>query len=598
MSKPDKKREFPNTYVIIFAIIVVCAMATWLVPGGRYVSDSGEIVNLLPDNPVADISGAESGAKGGNILQEGKGEAVKGAADIDTVSGKEDTAYGDDGIVGADIDTVSGKEPHGVVFEDVPSVGQWWQVLSAFYYGFVKQGGIIVFILVIGAAFWVVNKSRAIDAGIFSFLGFVTKLEQNRLLAGIGVNNIVIVLVMLLFSLFGAVFGMSEETIAFVVIIVPLAISMGYDSIVGICMVYVAAHVGFAGAILNPFTIGIAQDIAGLPMFSGIEYRFICWVVLNVITIAFVLWYAGKVKRNPHKSIMYELDAHWRNHIEQDGGKVEYYKNVASKVSFAMALLVAGAFTVIYGTECHITIGASSIHTPGLLYSVVVLFAGLGGMALRKSVHFYVLTLLGFTIVYLIIGVLGYKWYIGEISALFLGLGILSGIAMGLSGNNIVKELMAGARDILGAALIVGLAAGIVYILEQGRIIDTILHSMANGLGKAGEVGSLGLMYVIQTVINVVIPSASAKAAITMPIMAPFADIIGVSRQATVLAFQFGDGFTNMITPTSGVLIAVLGIARIPYNKWFRWVLPLVLVLILVGFILLIPTVFLNLHGF
>ena len=169
---------------------------------------------------------------------------------------------------------------------------------------------------------------------------------------------------------------------------------------------------------------------------------------------------------------------------------------------------------------------------------------------------------------------------------------------MGFSGNNIVKELMAGAKDILGASLIVRLAAGIVYVLAEGRIIDTILHSMASGLGSAGEVGSLGLMYVIQTVINVVIPSASAKAAITMPIMAPFADIIGVSRQATVLAFQFGDGFTNMITPTSGVLIAVLGIARIPYDKWFKWILPLVSILILVGFLLLLPTLFINLSGF
>ena len=157
---------------------------------------------------------------------------------------------------------------------------------------------------------------------------------------------------------------------------------------------------------------------------------------------------------------------------------------------------------------------------------------------------------------------------------------------------------MDGAKDILSAALIVGLAAGIVYILQEGRIIDTILHSMASSLGEAGEVGSLGLMYMIQTVINLVIPSASAKAAITMPIMAPFSDIIGVSRQATVMAFQFGDGFTNMITPTSGVLIAVLGIARIPYGKWFKWALPFILGLIVVGFLLLLPTVYMQLNGF
>ena len=189
-------------------------------------------------------------------------------------------------------------------------------------------------------------------------------------------------------------------------------------------------------------------------------------------------------------------------------------------------------------------------------------------------------------------------WYIGEISALFLSLGLLSGVAMGLSGNSIVNELMAGAKDILSAALIVGLAAGIVYILREGKVIDTILHAMASTLGDAGKAGSLGLMYAIQTVINLVIPSASAKAAITIPIMAPFADIIGVSRQATVMAFQFGDGFTNMITPTSGVLIAVLGIARIPYAKWFKWALPFILLLVVLGFILLLPTVYMQLNGF
>ncbi|MBQ6872547.1 MAG: YfcC family protein [Bacteroidales bacterium] len=536
-----KKREFPNTYVIIFFIILICAAATWIVPGGEYVESEA----------VAAASGS---------ARQQAGSAIE--------------------------------------FEHVQAQGQWWQVFSTFYNGFVKQAGIIVFILVIGAAFWIVNKSRAIDAGIFSFLKVVTKLGNNRLLSYVGVENIVIVLVMLLFSLFGAVFGMSEETIAFVIIVIPLAISMGYDSIVGVCMVYVAAHVGFAGAILNPFTIGIAQDLAQLPLFSGIEYRLFCWVVLNVILIAFVLLYARKVKRNPTSSPMYELDAHWRNHIAEQGGNISYYRNGASWFSFAIAAVAVLIFTAAYSSDTVLSIGTGKYHTPWLLPVVALLFIVSSVGALRKSVHFYILTLLGFTIIYLIVGVLGYQWYIGEISALFLALGIFSGIAMDLSANKIVNELMAGAKDILSAALIVGLAAGIVYILEEGRIIDTILHAMASGLGEAGEVGSLGLMYGIQTVINLVIPSASAKAAITMPIMAPFSDIIGVSRQATVLAFQFGDGFTNMITPTSGVLIAVLGIARIPYGKWFKWILPLILILVLVGFLLLIPTVFLQLSGF
>ncbi len=540
-----KKREFPNTYVIIFAIILLCAAATWFVPGGEYVK--------VAQNTASELA-----------------------------------------VEGVSADVVSQQ----VEFRYVEAQGQWWQVFSAFYNGFVKQAGIIIFILVIGAAFWVVNQSKAIDAGIFSFLKVVTRLENNSVLAKLGVGNIVIVLVMLMFSLFGAIFGMSEETIAFVVIVIPLAISMGYDSIVGVCMVYVAAHVGFAGAILNPFTIGIAQDLAGLPLFSGIEYRLFCWIVLNLVMITFVLWYANRVKSNPHKSVMYDLDSHWRNHIKEQEAGVEYYTNSASWISFALVATSILIFTYIYSAGTYLSIGAEKYHTPWLLPVVAVLFISSSLAALRKSVHFYILQLLGFTIVYLIIGVLGYQWYIGEISALFLALGVFSGIAMGLTANKIVNELMAGAKDIMSAALIVGLAAGIVYILQEGRIIDTLLHSLASGLGNAGEVGSLGLMYAIQTLINLVIPSASAKAAITIPIMAPFADIIGVSRQATVLAFQFGDGFTNMITPTSGVLIAVLGIARIPYGKWVKWILPFILLLIAVGFLLLLPTVYMNLNGF
>lgn len=523
-------KRFPNTYVIIFGIIVLCALATWLVPGGEYVKDinTGEFV-----------------------------------------------------------------------FQSTQSNGQWWQVFSTFYNGFVQQSGIIVFILIIGGAFWIINKSRSIDAGIYRFLERMRRLERNPALKRIGVDNIVIVAVMLVFSLFGAVFGMSEETIAFVALVIPLAISMGYDSVVGVCMVYVAAHVGFAGAILNPFTIGIAQNIAGIPMFSGIEYRFFCWFVLTAITIVFVLWYAARVKKNPQKSFMYEHDSFWRKRIEEDAKNgIEYYKNRASIIVFALSSAIILIFTAAYCSSTVIKLGTSEYSTPWLLPVTAVLYLASGLFALRKSVHYFILNVLGFTIIYLLIGVLAFGWYIPEISALFLAMGIICGIAMGLSANDIVKEFLNGAKDIMSAALVVGLAAGIVFILREGKIIDTILYSMANSLENAGGTGSLGLMYIIQAVVNIVIPSASAKAAITMPIMAPFADLIGVSRQATVLAFQFGDGFTNMITPTSGVLIAVLGIARIPYNKWLKWILPFVGILIIIGFLLLIPTVCFSLPGF
>jgi uncharacterized ion transporter superfamily protein YfcC len=191
-----------------------------------------------------------------------------------------------------------------------------------------------------------------------------------------------------------------------------------------------------------------------------------------------------------------------------------------------------------------------------------------------------------FTVVYLVLGVMGYGWYLSEICALFMGLGISAGFSAGYSPDKISKEFVNGAKDIFSAAVIIGLAAGIIVILERGEVIDRMLISLSSALQSSGKAGALGAMYGIQTLINVFIPSASAKAAVTIPIMAPFADMIGVSRQATVLAFQFGDGFTNMITPCSGVLMAVLSVARIPYEKWLRWVWKFILVLIVIGFLL------------
>jgi uncharacterized ion transporter superfamily protein YfcC len=226
------------------------------------------------------------------------------------------------------------------------------------------------------------------------------------------------------------------------------------------------------------------------------------------------------------------------------------------------------------------------------------LFLLSGIISLRKKIQYYILVLLTFTVVFLVIGVMGFDWYIMEIASLFLVLGIFSGIAMGKSPNEITKLFLEGAKDIMSAALIVGLAGGIIIILESGKIIDTILYYASQSIKDMGKAGSISVMYIIQTGLNIFIPSGSSKAALTIPMMSQFSDLIGISRQATVVAFQLGDGFTNMITPVSGVLIGVLGVARIPYEKWFRWVLPLILILFFVGFLLLLPTVFLKLNGF
>lgn len=467
-------KRIPHTFTIVFALIVLAAVMTWVIPAGEF------------------------------LRQEVDGREV----------------------------VVSGS------FHRVESAPQTWQIFSALFNGFVDKADIIVFILMVGGAFWILNNSHAIDVGVMTFLRRVQRLSKYKFIRALGVNNIIITLVMLMFSLFGAIFGMSEETIAFVVVFIPLAIRMGYDSIVGVCMCYVAAHVGFAGAMLNPFTIGIAQGIAGIPLFSGLEYRLFCWVVLTVIGIAFVLWYAARVKARPERSPVNKLDDYWRGRMESNE--------------------------------------QSTLTTR----------------------HILILLLLFLTIVALVVGVLVWHWYIAEISALFLAMGILAGIFDRQSADDIAKLFLAGCKDILSAALVVGLASGIIFILKDGKVIDTMLYGLTRSLAQTGEVLSLGVMYLFQTLLNVVMPSGSAKAALTMPIMTQFADLIGVSRQTTVLAFQFGDGFTNMLTPTSGVLIGVLGMARIPYGTWLKWVWKFILALIIIGFILMLPTLWLDLPGF
>jgi len=530
------KFTIPHNLVIVFSIIIMAAVLTWIIPGGKY--------------------------------------------DRHTVS-----------VNGVDRSVIVNNS-----FHYVESQPQTWQIFSAFYKGFINMSHIIVFILMLGGAFWIVNETKAIDIGIFSFLGFTQRMERYRVVKFLGVNNIIITLVMILFSLFGAIFGMAEETIAFAVIFVPLAISMGYDSIIGICLCYFAAHVGFAAAILNPFTVGIAQGLASVPMFSGIEYRTLCWLIITTVSIAFVLWYASRIRKNPKRSPMYEADEYWRQKGNSHLDEIKYYTPKSAWVVAFMTSIALALFAIKYPVT-KLVVGLSTVSAP-----IMPILAGLffisSFFSLRRSIHFFVLTVLGFTMVYLVVGVLGYQWYIMEIAALFLAMGIVTGFASGKKPGETTKLFVEGVKDIVSASLVVGFAGGIIAILTDGQIIDTVLYSLSGALKGANQISAISIMYLFQSVLNLIITSGSAKAALTIPIMAEFSDIVGLSRQATIVAFQFGAGFTDMIAPTSGVLIGVLGMARIPYVKWLKWIAPILLILIILGFLLLIPTVTMKLNGF
>ncbi|MHC1706603.1 MAG: YfcC family protein [Bacteroidales bacterium] len=529
-------RKFPHTYVLIFLLVILAAITTWFVPAGEY---SRKTIDT-----------------GGSVTQ----------------------------VIDAHSFTRVDQQP------------QTWQVFSAFYKGFIRSPKIIVFILILGGAFWLMNESKAIDTGVYSFIKKSRKLEKYYLIRKFGVNNIIITAVMLMFSFFGAVFGMSEETIAFVAIFVPLAITMGYDSIVGVCMCFIGAGIGFAGCMLNPFTLGIAQEIAGIPLFSGIEYRFVIWMIINVVGIGYVLRYASRVKKNPSLSIVYEEDHYWRTHHMTT---VEPNRTPASRSTWWVFIglqAVMILFAIQYPMNT-ILLGSYSFQTP-MLPVFAVLFGLTSVYTIRKSMEFFVLNILMFTIFFLVGGVIAFGWGLLEIASLFFAMAVASGIAMNMDPSTISKMFIAGAKDILSAALVVGLAGGIIVILEDGKVIDTLLYAIARSMEGTAQVTTLTLMYVFQSALNMIITSGTAKAALIMPILRDISDMIHLSKQATVTAFHIGDGFTNLITPTSGVLIGVLEVARIPFHKWFRWAWKFILILVILGWILLIPTVTMSLNGF
>jgi len=454
-------KKVPDVFVIVFALIVLAAVLTWILPGGSYERAEVEVGGTLRE-----------------VVLPG-------------------------------------------TFETEPADPQVLEIFTAPINGFLRSGitDIVVFIFLVGGSFYILNATGAITAGI----GRLVKALAGR-------EILVIPVVMTVFSLFGAAFGMCEEAIPFALIFVPMAIALGYDSLVGVSLTFLAAGVGFAGAFLNPFTLQIAQGLAGVPLVSGWEYRVLVWVIATALTIVWVMVYASRIKADPTRSIMYELDHARREEIAQSQDEI-------------------------------------------------------GDLTTR---HVLVLLLLAAVIVLMIVGVVTWQWFIVEIAGLFFAMGVFAGVIAGMGPNQLAKSFLDGCRDIAGAALIVGFAGGILHILESGNIMDTILHGMASVTSQLPGVVSAWVMYGVQLVLNFFIPSGSTKAALTMPLMGPLADLSGITRQTAVLAYQFGDGFTNMIIPTSGVTVGTLALAKIPFEKWFRWNLPMQVMFIALSLLFLV----------
>lgn len=337
---------------------------------------------------------------------------------------------------------------------------------------------------------------------------------------------LLIPVLMLFFGAGGALMGMAEETIVYIAIITPLAIALGLDAIIAFAIVSVGANIGFMSAVLNPFNIGVAQSIAELPTFSGIGLRLVLFVALYLAGVIFVYRYAKKIKANPELKFI---------------GNVK--KDTQMKLDATVKLTTR---------------------------------------------HKWILLIFLLNFIVLIFGVIKFGWYITEIASLFLLFGIIMGVVGKLSPNQMADSFIDGAKDLIGGALIIGFAQAILVVIQDGKLIDSVLFYASSFLSQLSPILNAIGMFFLQLFLNFLVPSGSGQAALTMPIMAPLADLVGVTRQTAVLAFQLGDGISNSIFPTSGVLLAGLAVAGIPYTKWVKWVLPLLLIQIVIAIIFLI----------
>lgn len=458
------KLRLPNTFVLLFLILAMIAISTWFVPGGQYDT----------------------------VMVDGKPR------------------------INPDSFHYVASNPQGFV-----------ALMMAPIKGFVEAAQIIGFVLIVGGAFAVLQRTDAIDSMIKS----VAKAHTSSPF----VRAMMIPVFVTMFSLGGATFGMSEEAIPFILIFVPLALALGYDSITGVAIPFVGSQVGFAAAFLNPFNVGVAQGIAGIEVFSGMGYRVIVWFIATGVTIGFMMWYAARIKRNPELSPTFALDNERRK------------ENVVDFDDFA---------------------GMTRTH--GLVLLIFLSF-----------------------MTAMVVGVIKYEWYINEIAALFLVMAMAVGVIGRLNTDQFVAAFIQGAKDLVTTALVIALARGTMILARDAHIVDTMLHSLMPLVQSSSPIFAAQKMFVIQSVINFFIHSGTGQAALTMPIMAPLADLVGVTRQTAILAYQFGE-FTTPMIPTSGITVGVLALARIPWITWAKWMVPLQLMYFVLAMLLLIPPCLMN----
>lgn len=465
-SKGIKQFKVPHVYAIIFALMVIFAVLTWIVPSGSYQRQ--------------EVNGREVTVAG-------------------TYEQSEKTYIDEE--TGDEVDLRQG------VFD----------VLQAPTRGIQGAIEVVAFILIVGGSFQVITKTGAITSG----MGRVVRRFKNK-------DILIIPIAMVLFALGGTSFGMAEETLPFFAIFMPIMMAMDFDSMTAFMVVFVGARTGYIASTINPFNVLIAQGILGIQGNPQLWLRMIAWVVLTAVAITWVVLYARRVKKNPESSITFEDD-------------------IAKKVEFAADESALDAeFT-------------------GRQKGVLAVF--IAGMCL------------------IIWGLVTQGWYMNEISAVFLAMGLLAGVIAGFSQDVIAQEFVAGIADFAFSAIVVGLARGILVIASDGMIIDTILNALATGLGGIPAVLFTTLLYAVENLLAILVPSSSGLAALTAPIFGPLTELMGLNPEAAVWALSMGSATMSLICPTSAILVAGLGVCKIKLGQWWKTVWKFFLVVSLINIV-------------
>lgn len=465
-SKGIKQFKVPHVYAIIFALMVIFAVLTWIVPSGSYQRQ--------------EVNGREVTVAG-------------------TYEQSEKTYIDEE--TGDEVDLRQG------VFD----------VLQAPTRGIQEAIEVVAFILIVGGSFQVITKTGAITSG----MGRVVRRFKNK-------DILIIPIAMVLFALGGTSFGMAEETLPFFAIFMPIMMAMGFDSMTAFMVVFVGARTGYIASTINPFNVLIAQGILGIQGNPQLWLRMIAWVVLTSVAITWVVLYARRVKKNPESSITFEDDIAKKVEFAADESALD--AEFTGRQKGVLAVFIAGMCPIIWG-----------LVTQG--------------------------------------------WYMNEISAVFLAMGLLAGVIAGFSQDVIAQEFVAGIADFAFSAIVVGLARGILVIASDGMIIDTILNALATGLGGIPAVLFTTLLYAVENLLAILVPSSSGLAALTAPIFGPLTELMGLNPEAAVWALSMGSATMSLICPTSAILVAGLGVCKIKLGQWWKTVWKFFLVVSLINIV-------------